>query len=773
MLFLLLISWALQSDVLADQTAQSATPKPQGEAQAELQKRMEAAIRARSSGDPNRIKIASQSLIALALREMAQLRLIESAYSQSAELYRRSLDFEDDTGTHVDLAIAEVGRFNPDAALTQLGPVLDRHPDDLRALTAAGRAWTLKKDYGKAAEYLGRVATISPTIDSLYSWATCLLASKDQVQRAQGARVFEQMTKTAGESGSLHVMFGRAYRDAGEILSAVAEFQKAIAIDPHTPHAHYFLGLARLSMNEWAPTPEVRSEFLSELREYPRDYLANYMLGYVDSVEHHYDESNRRLQLAAEIDATTPEPWLYLGLNSYALGDNQSAESSLRKAILLTRDDESRAAYQVRRAYITLGRILMASGRAEEGKKFLDKGRELQNKVLELSQLQIGAHLLEGGAGAAAVVQPLAEKSPVLPDSGPVDLFAKLDQTALGQSSLSEAQKQDAERQEQSLRSVLGFGFAELGTSEAMVKVYRSALTHFQEAEGWDSHVPALYRNLGVAAYRANDLPEAVRALKLAIAENPADSPIRAILGLAYFASDQYPDAVSVLSPLGQPGMRDPLAGYAWAASLAKLGDFKQATVVLTELDRNELPPDTLLLVAQLWLTIEDYSQAIVAIERALKVRPDLPRAHYFAGVAYTQWQKQGEAIREFQAQLALTPDDPETKNNLGYVLLEQGKSQEAESLFRDVLQNHPENGMAQYQLGKILLERNDVAGAVAHLETAAHSLPEADYVHYQLQAAYRKASRNEDADRELQRYKELKARNRQASIPRPAPPTP
>jgi hypothetical protein len=75
------------------------------------------------------------------------------------------------------------------------------------------------------------------------------------------------------------------------------------------------------------------------------------MLGYVDSVEHHYDESNLRLRLAAEIDATTPEPWLYLGLNSYALGDNQSAESSLRKAILLTRDEESRAAYQPRLHY--------------------------------------------------------------------------------------------------------------------------------------------------------------------------------------------------------------------------------------------------------------------------------------------------------------------------------------------------------------------------------------------------------------------------------------
>ena len=47
--------------------------------------------------------------------------------------------------------------------------------------------------------------------------------------------------------------------------------------------------------------------------------------------------------------------------------------------------------------------------------------------------------------------------------------------------------------------------------------------------------------------------------------------------------------------------------------------------------------------------------------------------------------------------------------------------------------------------------------------------MPQSDYVHYQLQAAYRKEDRIEDADRELELYKELKARNRQASIPRPS----
>jgi len=72
--------------------------------------------------------------------------------------------------------------------------------------------------------------------------------------------------------------------------------------------------------------------------------------------------------------------------------------------------------------------------------------------------------------------------------------------------------------------------------------------------------------------------------------------------------------------------------------------------------------------------------------------------------------------------------------------------------------------------LGKLLLDAGSVKEAITHLEVAARSMPQSDYVHYQLQAAYRKDSRIQDADRELQLYKELKARNRQASIPRPMP---
>jgi tetratricopeptide (TPR) repeat protein len=216
--------------------------------------------------------------------------------------------------------------------------------------------------------------------------------------------------------------------------------------------------------------------------------------------------------------------------------------------------------------------------------------------------------------------------------------------------------------------------------------------------------------------------------------------------------------------------MRDPAVGYAWAASLARVGDLKQATQVLQEYEKNDLSVDAILLVGQLWTDMADYARAVESFRRALDRDPSLPKAHYYAGLAQLRWQHPNEASEEFVAALNLSPDDPDAKIGLGFVYLEQGKQTEATELFRSILASHPENGNANYQLGKLLLDAGSVKEAIAHLESAAHALPQSDYVHYQLQAAYRKDSRIEDADRELQLYKELKARNRQASIPRPMP---
>ena len=359
--------------------------------------------------------MANERLIALALRELAQLRLIQSAYPQAIELYRRSLDFEDIPDTRVDLAIASLQASQLDVTLAESSKALAADPNNARAWNINAQASIKKGDYSKAAEALDHAARLNPDIGTLYSLGICLLQIKDGADKERNRRrasaVFQQMMRLAGDSGSLHVMFGRAYRDAEEMPEAIQEFKRAIALDPATPHAHYFLGLAIFAVNEWKATPEIKSEFATELNYYPRDYLANYMVGFIASSERRYEESDKYLTAAVEVNPDWPEPWLYMGLNAYARSDMKRAEPMLRKAVEMTGTDEARSNFQIRRAYIDLGRILANSGRTEESEVFLTKARALQNKVLEQSQQNVAAMALAGGVGSAAAIVPLNPKS--------------------------------------------------------------------------------------------------------------------------------------------------------------------------------------------------------------------------------------------------------------------------------------------------------------------------------------------------------------------------
>jgi tetratricopeptide (TPR) repeat protein len=758
---------------------QKITPQKLNAAAAELQERLNRAQRAKASGEPGQVAHSSELVIALALRELGQVRILESAYPQAAELYGRSLDFENTPDTRVDLAIAHLRSGQADKAIEEADRALLDDPNNLRAFQVLGHVWLKKNDYPRAVHALARVAEISPSIESLYSLAIAQLGARDPAISAGVEQTFAQMEKLAGNSGSLHVMFGRAYRDANNMPAAIREFGTAIKLDTRTQHAHYFLGLAQLASNEWVPTPEVTTEFQKELEYYPHDYLANYMMGFLTSAERKYNEADKYLKLAATLNPEAPEPWLYLGLNAYAQNDMNHAEEYFRKAIQLTGSDDTRSNYQIRRAYIDLGRILSVAGKKEEAGVYLDKARELQNKVLESSQQGMASHFAEEGAQAgvaAAIVMPpeADEKAPMTgEDNENVDPFAQVDPAVLAKANLTPELKKEAGSQEKQLRAVLAQSYSDLATSEAIRKNYLAALSHYQDAEHWDPAIPGLMRNLGVAGFRAQHYPEAIRGLSAQLAAKPDDGSARAMLGMAYFAENKYKEAVKTFGPLGKKGMQDSAVGYAWAVSLTRLGELPRATEVLQEFSKGQLSNDLLMLVGQLWIEIADYAKAVAMFERLLEKDPAFPKAHYFAGQAYLRWEHWDEAAREFQAELALVPEDAEAKYNLGFVYLQQSRVNDAEKLFQQVILAHPEHANAQYEYGKILMDRGELQEAIAHLEAAARLSPEADFVHYQLQAAYRKDGRVADADRELEIYKKIKAKQRErASTSIPAQPS-
>jgi tetratricopeptide (TPR) repeat protein len=383
---------------------------------------------------------------------------------------------------------------------------------------------------------------------------------------------------------------------------------------------------------------------------------------------------------------------------------------------------------------------------------------------MEQSQQRIASIASASGAGTGAAVVPLSlqqENEAVPLPQSTADSTAKLDAATLAKSKLTAAQRDAAVAQENKLRSILGLAYSDLATSNALTGDYGKALNYYQQAEHWDPSVPGLNKNLGQSAFRAGNYPEAIRGLSGALVQTPNSAPIRAMLGMSYFATDKYSEAAGTFAPLGTGGMSDSETGYAWAASLAHTGDMKQATEVLNTFQSTPRPNQVLLLVGELWTEIGDYSRAVAAFSDVLRSNPDQRKAHYDSGLAYIRWERWPEATQQFQQELSLYPGDPEAQYHLGFVYVQQSRIDEAAQLFEQVIAAHPDYANAQYELGKILLDRGKTADAIAHFEAAAHLSPRADYMHYQLQAAYRKEGRTAEADHELAIYKQLKAESR------------
>jgi tetratricopeptide (TPR) repeat protein len=494
----------------------------------EFQRRFAAVNSAKEARDLPAVAAASGKIVALGLREMAKLRLFEAAYPEAARLSRRSLEFEDVADAHVDLATADLFTRQLDEALKEISQALAADPQNAKAWTIQGQARIEKKDYRAAVESFQKSLEIRPDRETSYGLASCLLRLKE---KEKAAAIFQQMTAASGDSSSLHVSFGVAYRNANLYGDAIREFQRALSLDPKVPNGHYFLGLTYLMRSEWVLTPEARREFLEQLRVDPKNFSANFLLGYTAFSSNQSQEADRYLEEAVRLNPSSSEAWLYLGLNAYRRQENQRAERLFLKAIALAERSGVESHSDIRKAYTSLGRILIASGRAAEAEPYFKKARAIQQNIISADQ-EGGGTGDSGGSGVSSADVPNLPPTDLPGSLGPMGKEAPTlsRSDALSHPKLTQSQKKQVAAQEEFLRSVLGGAFNDLATVEALQEQYAAALGHYQEAEGWDPKIPNLMRNLGITAYRAGNQPEAIRALRKALVLVPGDDAAREAL---------------------------------------------------------------------------------------------------------------------------------------------------------------------------------------------------------------------------------------------------
>jgi tetratricopeptide (TPR) repeat protein len=730
----LLLACLLLIGTCAAQKLHPPSSKSQAQKQEEaFRTHFELAHASQTSGDQKHAVTEYKLFLAEALRRVASLRARLGKFQEAQTLLEAGLTLSpENADLLLDFSAMRLEQNNLADAKSLAEKALQVAPKSARAEYLLGNTLCQQNDYAAAKQHLEAAVVGAPNFETGYLLGLTYLKLKDL---AHAEMLFKDMEKGLGDTAKLHISFGRAYRNGGFVERSVEELKKAVALDPTEPQVHYFLGLAYLGRDGDSGFPQAAPEFREELKRHPDDYRSHYLLGYILLKQHNLVEAETELKRAATLDPRSPDPLIYLGQLYSETNRPQQAEAAFRKAIVLTKDI-SRNNYQINRAHYLLGRILLQRGKTDEGKQEMRLSAELSKKSVELARQRI--------AGDA-------------PNLSGEELSAQQDMVSATPEELrrTEAYVND-------LKPAIADSYNNLGVIAASGKDFVGALEFFHNAAEWQPSLATLDRNLGMAAFYANQFDQAIPPLNRHLQAHADDTRARAALGLSLFALQKYEAVRSTLRPIEVEVDADPGLKYAYAVSQLKSGDYNQGFSRLRALESaNSNSADLHVLLGEALAEQADWAAALQEYRKALAIDPKQARIHFLTGLAFIRQGSPADGAQEMRAALQINPSDVSSKYHLAFALLEIDKKDEAMGLLREVLQQDPKHADAYYQLGKLQLERGDTKSAISNLEAGTKFKPDSDYIHYQLAMAYRRDSRTEDARRELKLYQALKSRHR------------
>lgn len=333
-------------------------------------------------------------------------------------------------------------------------------------------------------------------LDTLLLGATLCAQQRQKVEQVE-----KDLLQAAGDTCQVRMTLGNVHHNAGDLPGAIREFRQAVSADTQSPTAHLALGDMYWELNEYQYNPESLQEYQAAVQLAPDQFYANFRLGAVLSEYHRYPEALAALQKAAQADPHSPDPWLQIGTNAYDQGQADEAEKALRKAIVLTAQDETRNSFQIRRAYATLSRLQAQAGNETEAVRLAQHEQELRTRM----------------ATEAAPARPLSESTQ---GSIPVDRTA----STARQTSRDAPSATISEALEPQLKQIIAKSLNDAGTVYARRHDFAAALPLFQQAAASDPQLDPVMRNLGLAAFHTGAFAVAVDALTKALTLHPEDA---------------------------------------------------------------------------------------------------------------------------------------------------------------------------------------------------------------------------------------------------------
>lgn len=145
--------------------------------------------------------------------------------------------------------------------------------------------------------------------------------------------------------------------------------------------------------------------------------------------------------------------------------------------------------------------------------------------------------------------------------------------------------------------------------------------------------------------------------------------------------------------------------------------------------------------------------QAMDSIQKALKLYPDSPEAHYFLGFMRYQQSEYKPAEKEFRKALKLNPYYTDAHNHLGLVYREMKEYDKSLAEFQLALndKSYKSQERIHFNIGHLYLARDMVPQAIASFQKAVALNPKYQRGFLGLGMAYARAGQKDLADKALQ----------------------
>lgn len=583
------------------------------------------------------------------------------------------------------------------AALAKIGKEVD-DSDELQNIK--GRIYAAQQQWDAAEEAFKRAITVNGA--NFINYKTLLLLYESKKEKEKAKNLLDEIMKKFPEDVQAHLLLAGYYRSEGKMEQVVEELKKVVEIDPKNPRFRLQLADFYRQNGNSASAEETLIQARSDIQKNP-DIISSLATLYFDQKQ--FDKAQALLdELKAESPGhggvkllkarflqkegkvrdglvilqslnkdfpAWPDPFFYLGLAHYSLGEIDLAKTAVTNAI---QRDKGNSRY-----HTLMAQLFDAQGAFEDAKKEAAIALRLDSKNLRaaiiLSRALIGAKEYD------KAVTILTDMKKQVPDNTEI----------LGNLALAYFGVKERKKGEEALTELLNLD---------------------------PGHVQAIALLIGLK-YK-DDLAGAELFVQEQIKKVPKDHRLYLILGELLEKQKKDQESLAAYEKAQELNPENTQSYLAAAKLLTRLGEKQEAMAkynAMIEQDPKSIPGH--MGIASLFEAEADTAKATEYYKKILEIKENYaPAANNLAWLIVSDPNGDlGKALMLAMTAKQAFPDAPDIADTLGWVYYHRKSYSLAIAQFELALQGRPDSPVMVYHLALALSGDNQKEEAVKKLE--------------------------------------------------------